>query len=336
MKNFKHNLNFSKEDASIKGFQEVIFSVSNFERWVDFFTRVCGWELISKKKSSDSLKQLWHLDASVNIDEAVLRNPEDIEGFVRIVQFKNIEQRQIRSATNVWDTGGIFDVNMRTPEMDSWYRELQDEGWNGVSDPLRYVFGIYDVSEVLMKGPDGIVIAFMQRFSPPLVDFDHMKKTSRIFNSSVMVSDMKISYDFFVNKLGFHMFFQTPGLDRKTGHNVIGIPPNVNQDITVPIDIVRPDINNFGSIEYIHTNELKGKDCAEFAKPPNLGILMYRFPVRNADAYATTLKERGLTLNSEVQTLTIEPYGQLKAFSVRSPDGVWIEFIELIDETETQ
>ncbi|MDB4293035.1 VOC family protein [Maribacter sp.] len=331
MTKFNHNLAFGADDSSIKGFQEVIFSVSDIKRWIDFFQRNCGWKLINQDFSSSALRDLWSLDDATEFEEAVLHNEGDHEGFVRLIQFNNVEQRQIRSATNVWDTGGIFDVNMRTPDMDSWYRELQDEGWNGVSEPKRYIFGPYDVSEVLMKGPDGIVIAFMQRYAPPLVAFDHMKKTSRVFNSSVIVSDMEASYDFFINKLGFNMFFQTPGLDRAAGHNVIGIPPNVNQDITVPIDIVRPDKDNFGSIEYLHTNELKGRDCAEFAKPPNLGILMYRFPVRDADAYAATLVERGVHLNSEVHTLSVPPYGNLKIFSVRSPDGVWIEFIELID-----
>jgi len=331
MAEFKHNLNFLEKDPAIKGFQEVIFSVSNMERSVDFFQRVCGWKIVSRDQSSDALHLLWHLDASVEIEETLLQNSGDHEGFLRLVQFKNIEQRQIRSAASTWDTGGIFDVNLRTADMDTFYRELEDNGWNGISEPLRYTFNIYDVSEVLMKGPDGIVIAFMQRFAPPLVGFDHMKKTSRIFNSSVIVRDMEETHDFFINKLGFEMFFQTPGIDRKVGHNVLGIPPNVNHDITVPVDIVRPDKENFGSIEYLQTKELKGKDCAEFAKPPNLGILMYRFPVRDADTYAKTLVERGLELNSEIQTVMVPPYGNLKIFAVRSPDGVWIEFVELLN-----
>ncbi|WP_350284566.1 VOC family protein [uncultured Croceitalea sp.] len=330
MNSIKHNLNFSEKDPSIKGFQEVVFSVSNLDGYVDFFTRVCGWALVSRDKSSNSLSHLWHLDPSVEIEEALVQNSGDHEGFVRLVRFKNVEQRQIRSAAHIWDTGGIIDINMRTPDIASFYRELENEGWNGISEPKRYTFHIYDVSEVLMRGPDGVIIAFMQRFKPPLVDFDHMKKTSRAFNSSVVVRDMEATRDFFINKLGFALFFETPGLDRATGHNVIGIPPNVNHEITVPIDIVRPDINNFGSIEYMHTNELAGKDCSNLAKPPNLGILMYRFPVRDANAYAATLVKRGLELNSEVQEITIPPYGNLKVFSVRSPDGVWIEFIELI------
>ncbi len=328
---FKHNLHFSAEDPSMKGFQEVVFSVSNIARTIDFFERVCGWITVSREKSDSNLKKLWHLPDEVEIEEALLQNAGDHEGFVRLVQFQNVEQRQIRSAAHIWDTGGIFDVNMRTHDMDELYPTLQAEGWNGFSDPLRYTFGMYDVSEVLMKGPDGIVIAFMQRYAPPLEGFDHMKKTSRVFNSSVIIRDMKYSYDFFVTKLGFEMFFQTPGLDRKTGHNVIGIPPNVNQDITVPIDIVRPDINNFGSIEYIKTNELNGKDCSDLAIPPNLGILMYRFPVRNAAAYAETLVERGVEINSNIRTVHVPPYGALQIFSVRSPDGVWIEFIEIVN-----
>ncbi len=332
MTEFKHNLRFSSEDSPIKGFQEVIFSVSNMERSIDFFEKVCGWVTVSRAKSDSVLKKLWHLPEQVEIEEALLQNEGDHEGFLRLVQFKNVAQQQIRSAAYIWDTGGIFDINIRTHDMNELYRELQAEGWNGFSDPLRYTFGPYDVSEVLMKGPDGIVIAFMQRYAPPLEGFDHMKKTSRIFNSSVIIRDMKDSYDFFVNKLGFEMFFQTPGLDRKTGHNVIGIPPNMNQDITVPIDIVRPDINNFGSIEYIKTNELNGKDCSRLAVPPNLGILLYRFPVRNAEAYATTLIERGVELNSAIEKVYVPPYGNLKIFSVRSPDGVWIEFIEFVND----
>ena len=181
-----------------------------------------------------------------------------------------------------------------------------------------------------MKGPDGITIALMQRFAPPLEGFDHMKKTSRIFNSSIISADIGTSRDFYINKLGFQLFFNTLGNERKSGHNVLGFPQNINQNINVPIDIVRPDINNYGSIEYLEPQGLKGKDCSAFAHPPNLGILMLRFPVKDAALYAAQLIEKGVSLNSKIQTLEVAPYGQVKAFSVRSPEGAWLEFIELL------
>ncbi|MFS4467208.1 VOC family protein [Maribacter sp. 2210JD10-5] len=327
---FNHNLNFSKEEPSIKGFQEIIISVYNLEREVAFFQRICGWEIVSRSKGNSAIKQLWHLDDAVKIEEVLLHNPGDNTGFLRLVKFSNVEQRQIRSGTQIWDSGGIFDVNIRVKSIADMYRIFQNEGWNGYTDPNRFTFGKFDVSEVLMKGPDGVTFAMMQRFDPPLEGFA-FEKVSRIFNSTTICMDYKKTRDFFINTLGFQLYFETEGTNRSNGPNVIGIPPNINSDVTVPVCILHPTGKNEGSLELLQTVELKGKDCAEFAKPPNLGILMYRFPVRDAEAYATTLKEKGLALNSDVQTVTVLPYGNLKVFSVRSPDGVWLEFIELLN-----
>lgn len=331
MNEFEHNLHFSEEDSPIKGFQEAIFSVSNLERTVDFYQRICGWKIISRNSGSDALKQLWQLEDTTEIEEVVLHNPNEKEGFLRLVQFKNVEQQQIRSGTQTWDTGGIFDVNMRAVDIEKLYRSFQNEGWNGYSDPYRYVFNIYDVSEVLIKGHDGVTIAIMQRFAPPLEKFPHLKITSRFFNSSIICEDVEASYDFFKNKLGFHLFFKTEGNSRFDGQNVLGIPPNINSTVEVPIYIVRPDKDNFGSVELLELKQFRGKNCADLAKPPNLGILMLRFPIKDADAYAAQIESNGVPLNTPVQKLRIEPYGEMKIFSVRTPDGVWLEFMELIN-----
>ncbi len=329
MNSLQHHLKFSNLDPAIKGFQEVIFSVSNLDKAVTFYKELFGWNIVYKGNGTNDLKKLWHLNTSVNIKEALLVNPEDNLGVLRLVSFKNVEQEQIRSGTQIWDSGGIFDINVRVKDINSMYKKLQKEGWNGYTDPKRFTFGKFDVSEVLVKGPDGITIAMMQRFNPPLEGFE-FKKVSRIFNSTTICRDYKTTLDFFINKLGFKLYYETEGTDRSHGSNVIGVPPNINGDITVPVCIIHPNGENDGSLELLETIELKGKDCSALAKPPNLGILMYRFPVRNADAYASELIKKGVILNSKVHTLTIEPYGQVKIFSVLSPDGVWIEFIQLI------
>ncbi len=329
MSSLKHNLNFSTQDPDIKGFQEIVFSVSNLDRAITFYKNIFGWQLVHQGIGSNDLKTLWHLAPSIDIEEALLINPEDNTGFLRLVRFNTMEQEQIRSGTQVWDSGGIFDVNVRVKDISSMYKKLQMEGWNGYTDPTRFTFGKFDVSEVLIKGPDGITFAIMQRFSPPLEGFK-FEKASRIFNSTTICNDYKKTQDFFINKLGFKLYYETEGANRSHGPNVIGVPPSINGDITVPVCILHPNGENDGSLELLETVGLKGKNCAHLAQPPNLGILMYRFPVRNADAYAARLVENGITLNSEVQSLTVEPYGQLKIFSVLSPDGVWIEFIQLL------
>jgi len=326
---FKHNLDFKNSDSPLKGFQEVVFSVYNIEKWEAFLKNICGWEVVYKNNANKDLNTLWLLNDGVKIEEILLINPGDTDGFLRLVKFHNVEQEQIRSGAQIWDSGGIFDVNTRVKDIDIIYRNFQNEGWNGFTDPHRFTFGEFDVSEVLLKGPDGITIATMQRFHPPLEGFE-FEKTSRFFNSTTICKNYKKSLSFFTDILGFKLYFESSGDKRENGHNVIGIPPNINGGITAPVCIIHPEGKNYGSIELLETKELKGKDCSHLAQPPNLGILMLRFPVKNTAAYAKQIVEKGGKLNTPVQTLEMKPYGKVNAFSIRTPDGVWLEFIELI------
>jgi len=329
MPDYYQNLQFTPEDANIKGFHEAIFSVTHLERAVEFYQSICGWEVIARSTGNEDLKRLWHLDKSVEFEEVLMRNPKEIEGFLRIVKFKNIEQVTIRSGAHIWDAGGIFDVNMRAKNIHELFNAFQNEGWNGYGEPMRFTFGKFDVSEVLVKGPHGITFALMERYAPPLVGYDHLNITSRLFNSTTISSNAEVTNDFFINKLGFKLYFKTEGNERPAGQNVLGIPPNINGDIHVPVYIVHPTGENVGSIEFLETKQLKGRNCADLAKPPNLGILMLRFPVADAEAYAEKIQSNGVQLNSKIQTLHIAPYGEMKIFSVRTPDGVWLEFMEL-------
>ena len=329
---FEHNLSFSKDDGEhqhLKGFQEAVLSVVNLETSISFYTEVFGWHLIYRGNGDEILKEMWNLPHDSIIQEAVLNNPGSRDGFLRLVSFKNVEQVQIRASTQTWDTGGIFDLNVRTKNIASFYNQIQKKGWHGYGDPLRYTFGEYEVTEVLLKTPEGATMAVMERHKPVLVGFE-FEKISRIFNSSIVTHDIEKSRDFYINKLGFKMFFQTSGDQRPHGPNILGIPPNINGDIHVPVDIYRPDIDNFGSIEVLEFKQLEGKDCAALAKPPNLGLLMLRFPVRDAESYAAELESGGVKVNTPIHTVHIYPYGPSKVFSVRSPEGAWLEFIQLL------
>ncbi len=57
---------------------------------------------------------------------------------------------------------------------------------------------------------------------------------------------------------------------------------------------------NLGSVEFLKMEGLEGEDFSERAAPPNLGILMLRFPVSDADGYARLLEERGVQLRLPV------------------------------------
>ncbi len=329
-----HHLDFGiplPDTPQVRGFQEVLFSVSDLEEATAFYQKNMGWEVLYTGTDDRRQCDFWSLAPEATMREVLLRNPGNRTGFLRLVQFSGVPQEQIRSSARPWDTGGIFDINLRAVDLAASFREFQNEGWNGFSDPIRYQFGRFDVEEVVMQGPDGIAIAMMQRYAPPLEGYPHLRKLSHIFNATHVSRDVQAAEDFFIRQLGFQTYFQTTSVDRKAGPNVLGIPQNINDDIELPVYIVHPEKTNLGSVEFIQMKGLEGKDVSAKAIPPNLGILMLRFPVSNAAAYAKQLRTRGVELHLPLSEIELAPYGKLRIFAVRSPDGVWLEFIEKIN-----
>lgn len=325
-----HTLTFSTEDTNmVRGFQEVIFSVSDIEEATQLYQNIGGWQVVYRSGGTKEQLNYWQVDTAARLTEVVLANPGDERGYLRLVQFDGVSQRPIRSSGRTWDTGGIFDINIRAKDLPSSFEALQDAGWNGFSDPIRYQFGPFDVSEVILQGPDGIALALMERHAPPLEGYPNLRKLSHIFNSTHISKDAEAAHAFFIDQLGWEIYLQTPGLDRTAGPNVLGFPQNINAEIELPVYIVHPQGINFGSIEFIEVKGLDGEDFSAYAQPPNLGILLLRFPVKNANAYADILQSRGVELYQPVTTLNIAPYGLCRLFSVRSPDGVLLEFVEL-------
>lgn len=314
----------------LEGFQEVIISVADLNTAAQFYQAIVGYELIYQGKTKGQLPAFWQLPPETEIEEIILANIRDQTGYLRLVKFHNIPQIHIRSSAHAWDTGGIFDINLRSTDLQATFQQFQAAGWNGISDPIRYQFGPFDVSEVLMKGPDGVVIAMMERHAPPLEGFPNLKKLSHVFNSTHVCKDVKATLDFFTNKLGWKIYMHAQSTGRSAVANVLGFPYNINPQIELPVYIVHPEGKNVGSLEFIQVKGLTGKDCATNAIPPNLGILMYRFPVSDVAAYATILEKNGVELKIPLQILEIVPYGKVKIFSIQSPDGVWMEFMEYL------
>ena len=62
--------------------------------------------------------------------------------------------------------------------------------------------------------------------------------------------------------------------------------------------------------------------------PPNLGILMLRFPVGDIDALETHIDSEGIDVVVRPVAVVLPPYGSVRLIAIRGPGGVWIEFFE--------
>lgn len=64
------------------------------------------------------------------------------------------------------------------------------------------------------------------------------------------------------------------------------------------------------------------------ARPPNLGILMLRFPVTNMAGFYRHAVAHELDIVFTPVTVPMPPYGQVSVMAVRGPGGAWLEFFQ--------
>ncbi len=311
----------------VRGFQEVIFCIKDAEAARLQYESITGWSTISDSSIAQDQLTFWNINTADKTRQIVLHNPHCNRGYLRLCQFDNLEQEYIRSSSQSWDTGGIYDVDVRVTNLGETFDLFRSFGWTAYNDPIEYVFGDFHISEVLVHGYEDIVFALIQRHQPELQGYPHLRKVSHIFNSSQIVTDIEKSKDFYINKLGFKVYMDKVLKGTDKDENLFGVPQNIYQNIERKICILSPDGKNFGSVELIELDGIMGKDYSSRAHPPNLGIMTLRFPCRDVDNYKKRFSDeeiRGYGL------VDIPPYGLCKTLAIQSPDGAWLEFIELL------
>ena len=313
----------------LKTIIEVVYSVGDMEKVKNFFCDYGGLDVVGDYESDRSVLDFWKLDDSVTATEKLIRFADHAAGSLRLVKYHNAEQKHIRSSQNPWDIGGIMDINLRVPEVAQTFNEIRDLGWHGLSDPLLQKMGPFELYDILMKGYDDIIIAFTHRVQPPLELPKGYKIPSHVYNSSLTVKNLEETQDFYVNKLGFSLLNEYEVKKDTPIENMFNIPMNMIEDVTCKANIFSLDGTRDVMFQACEFEGVTGKDFSSLAIPPNRGLLMYRCEVENVEAYYDSLLEKGVQMHQPLQEITIEPYGKVNCFALRSPDGVWWEFLEM-------
>jgi hypothetical protein len=126
------------------------------------------FEAVTLHGPSEGISGFWQISGDSSHIESLYPYPWREEGKIRIMEFPGQSLPQIRSGAAIWDTGGILDVDLRVTDIQQAYLRLEQQCWNGLTPPVYYNMGGFVVWEVLMQGPDGIIIALVERVDPPL------------------------------------------------------------------------------------------------------------------------------------------------------------------------
>lgn len=312
----------------LAGFTEVVITTAKSDRWEEMLLAVGGWEVRHRAPLSSGEAALWNLPAGATGDTLLLANRGENRGYVRLVELSGVAQDFIRIDDRPWDTGGIFDINMRVADMDATRAALHARGWSGDSPPVSFTFGPFTVIEWIARGPDGVRIAMIERVAPTLEGWPNLRQLSRVFNSTTTVADINAGRAFLEDVLGMELYLESRQPSAEAGPNVLGLPHNVTTMIARDVIIMHPQGINEGSVELLEFVGGPGADLSTGAARHNLGVSTLRFPVADLEESIARLEAHGVVLSGEPIAFDLPPYGAVRMIGLRGPGGAWYELYQ--------
>jgi catechol 2,3-dioxygenase-like lactoylglutathione lyase family enzyme len=311
--------------------QEAVVSVTDPDRTARFFLEIGGYEVKWRGQLDADAIAAWGLPETASGEALLVGPPGYDSGLVRLVRFDGAGRREpMRPGSRAWDTGCYFSLMIRMKDMQAVYDDAIRLGW-WTETPITYLeWGTSKLNVVIYRGPDGVQVQGYERLAPALPEaIPDFPRMSGPFNVMQMVRDRDAAYRFFTGVLGFATFYNGPPyVAAEPTPMPLGIPVNLTTEIPYRAGIVYPTPGEFGRMEMIEIMGLEGRDYSDRCRAPNLGILAVRFPVEDVEAARATIEARGWTIDAPIRTLTVAPYGAVRLFGVKTPDGAIIQFFE--------
>lgn len=317
--------------------QEATLSVRDFDPIYTFLTQTGGYEEVAKGKLSAGQLAYWRLPATAAADFVLLRARGADQGYIRLVDFSGVSQKPIRIGARAWDTGGFFSLMMRGKGLDTLFDAAIALGFQAESEPIRFLFEPTDGSppsdlkNVVIKAPDGINFAIYERVSPDLSAFWSFETLSQPFNAMQMVANTAIAEGFYRQELGMTTFWDADFIDPRPDYNNFGLPQNLTIETPRRTRILWPRPGETGRLEIMEFVGLDGRNLADRAAPPNLGILSVSYPVQNAQRAYNGVVSAGSLPKYKLKTFDWPPYGRVQMFTLQSPDGALIDVFERLE-----
>lgn len=308
-----------------RGWQEAVISVRNAEAWQKTLSELGGWEVVRRGTADQRLLAYWSLPRTASATEILMQNTGESRGLVRLIAISGVEQIQIRSNAQPWDTGGIFSLLVRSRDVTANFKEAQRLQFSGYNDPVDIDFNGVLLRNIILRGPDGVNFGVYERVNPKLEGYPNLKKLSQPFNAMQIVKDVDVAKAFYKEALGYAAVFDGTYTSAGPSANNFGLPANYANKIPMKVAIMGAAGTSQGHVELVQWDGFEGRDLAARAMPPNLGVMALRFPVANLNQRHDALQAKGIAIALPIKTMTLEPYGEVEMFAIRSPDGVLLE-----------
>jgi len=314
------------------GWHEAVIVASDLDRMKNFFEEVAGWETVGEGKVSKNTA-VYFTGKKRTGRYAVVKSTDFNQGWVRIIEFNNIEQQIIRSNAQAWDTGGIFSIMARSANIERNLDDAETAGWTAFNDPYDFGFGGLQLRNIVFRGPDGVNLAVYEWVQPKRKDAPPEGKISKVFNSMQMVADIDASKAFYEDILGFKKLQEGAFLDAETKPTNFALPINYSTEVERDYAIYIPQDSDdaAGRVELMHFRGFKGRDLSDRTSLSNLGVVTLMFPTSDLKGLETSLAQQDIPLHRVEARIELPPFGKATALTIASPEGALLTFFELKD-----
>ena len=302
------------------GIKRICVSVSELEKSLAFFTGEMELtEVCRGRLDEQTVAAVYGLGSSA-AEYAMLKNEEQ-PTLLQLICFTNTPKRPIREGRPSWDFG-YYDVAFRAKD-NSWaYEHFRDLGFDYYCPPTRYVADWInlDVLEGVLKGPDAIPMALIERLKEPIPRFEGM--FSIFTDVAQTVASGEEAARFYEGVLGLSKVFDEELPDGLVD-DIVGVPHGTHTRMLMFAGGNTPITE---CLEY----SIKGRPMSDVAKPENVGVFATAYETEDLDALLERCAAAGRETAVPPLRLRLEPYGEIRLARVNGPSGMSVELFQAL------
>lgn len=302
------------------GIKRICVSVSELEKSQAFFTGEMELtEVCRGRLDEQTVAAVYGLGSSA-AEYAMLKNEEQ-PTLLQLICFTNTPKRPIREGRPSWDFG-YYDVAFRAKD-NSWaYEHFRDLGFDYYCPPTRYVADWInlDVLEGVLKGPDAMPMALIERLKEPIPRFEGM--FSIFTDVAQTVASGEEAARFYEGVLGLSKVFDEELPDGLVD-DIVGVPHGTHTRMLMFSGGNTPITE---CLEY----SIKGRPMSDVAKPENVGVFATAYETEDLDALLERCAAAGFETAVPPLRLRLEPYGEIRLARVNGPSGMSVELFQAL------